>query len=81
MKKGHYLLLAALLGGLRLGNTTSAACQTISFTDGSSFCFDIAKTGTDTYRAEVSSSRVSSNSLSCKLTLPNNNRVDLPNCQ
>ena len=47
MKKVHYLLLAALLGGLRLGNTTSAACQTIS----------------------------------CKLTLPNNNRVDLPNCQ
>ena len=64
-----------------LVNAAFAWCQTISFTDGSSFCFDIAKTGTDTYRAEVSSSRVSSNSLSCKLTLPNNNRVDLPNCQ
>lgn len=64
-----------------LANAAFAWCQTISFTDGSSFCFDIAKTGTDTYRAEVSSSRVSSNSLSCKLTLPNNNRVDLPNCQ
>ena len=64
-----------------LANAAFAWCQTISFTDGSSFCFDIAKTGTDTYRAEVSSSRVSSNSLSCKLTLPNNNRIDLPNCQ
>ena len=64
-----------------LANAAFAWCQTISFTDGSSFCFDIAKTGTDTYRAEVSSSRVSSSSLSCKLTLPNNNRVDLPNCQ
>lgn len=64
-----------------LANAAFAWCQTISFTDGSSFCFDIAKTGTDTYRAEVSSSRVSSSSLSCKLTLPNNNRIDLPNCQ
>ena len=64
-----------------LANAAFAWCQTISFTDGSSFCFDIAKTGTDTYRAEVSSSRVSSNSLGCKLTLPNNNRIDLPNCQ
>lgn len=64
-----------------LVNAAFAWCQTISFTDGSSFCFDIAKTGTDTYRAEVSSSRVSSSSLSCKLTLPNNNRIDLPNCQ
>ena len=81
MKKVHYLLLAAMLPVAGLANAVFAWCQTISFTDGSSFCFDIAKTGTDTYRAEVSSSRVSSNSLSCKLTLPNNNRVDLPNCQ
>ena len=81
MKKVHYLLLAAMLPVAGLANAAFAWCQTISFTDGSSFCFDIAKTGTDTYRAEVSSSRVSSNSLSCKLTLPNNNRVDLPNCQ
>ena len=81
MKKVHYLLLAAMLPVVGLANSAFAWCQTISFTDGSSFCFDIAKTGTDTYRAEVSSSRVSSNSLSCKLTLPNNNRVDLPNCQ
>ena len=81
MKKVHYLLLAAMLPVVGLANAAFAWCQTISFTDGSSFCFDIAKTGTDTYRAEVSSSRVSSNSLSCKLTLPNNNRVDLPNCQ
>ena len=81
MKKVHYLLLAAMLPVAGLANEAFAWCQTISFTDGSSFCFDIAKTGTDTYRAEVSSSRVSSNSLSCKLTLPNNNRVDLPNCQ
>ncbi|MBB1557469.1 MAG: hypothetical protein HG439_003220 [candidate division SR1 bacterium] len=81
MKKVHYLLLAAVLPVAGLANSAFAGCQTISFTDGSSFCFDIAKTGTDTYRAEVSSSRVSSNSLSCKLTLPNNNRVDLPNCQ
>ena len=81
MKKVHYLLLAALLGGLRLGNTTSAACQTISFTDGSSFCFDISKNGYDNYRAEVSSSRLGSSSLSCTLTLPNNSRVNLPNCQ
>jgi len=81
MKKVHYLLLAAMLPVAGLANSAFAWCQTISFTDGSSFCFDIAKTGTDTYRAEVSSSRVSSNSLSCKLTLPNNNRVDLPNCQ
>ena len=81
MKKVHYLLLAAMLPVAGLVNAAFAWCQTISFTDGSSFCFDIAKTGTDTYRAEVSSSRVSSNSLSCKLTLPNNNRVDLPNCQ
>ena len=81
MKKVHYLLLAAMLPLAGLANAAFAWCQTISFTDGSSFCFDIAKTGTDTYRAEVSSSRVSSSSLSCKLTLPNNNRVDLPNCQ
>ena len=81
MKKVHYLLLAAMLPVAGLANAAFAWCQTISFTDGSSFCFDIAKTGTDTYRAEVSSSRVSSSSLSCKLTLPNNNRVDLPNCQ
>ena len=81
MKKVHYLLLAAMLPVAGLANAAFAWCQTISFTDGSSFCFDIAKTGTDTYRAEVSSSRVSSNSLSCKLTLPNNNRIDLPNCQ
>ncbi len=81
MKKVHYLLLAAMLPVAGLSNAAFAWCQTISFTDGSSFCFDIAKTGTDTYRAEVSSSRVSFNSLSCKLTLPNNNRVDLPNCQ
>ncbi len=81
MKKVHYLLLAAMLPVAGLVNAAFAWCQTISFTDGSSFCFDIAKTGTDTYRAEVSSSRVSSNSLSCKLTLPNNNRIDLPNCQ
>lgn len=81
MKKVHYLLLAAMLPVAGLANAAFASCQTISFTDGSSFCFDIAKTGTDTYRAEVSSSRVSSNSLSCKLTLPNNNRIDLPNCQ
>lgn len=81
MKKVHYLLLAAMLPVVGLANAAFAWCQTISFTDGSSFCFDIAKTGTDTYRAEVSSSRVSSNSLSCKLTLPNNNRIDLPNCQ
>ncbi|MBF0932107.1 MAG: hypothetical protein HXJ92_01735 [candidate division SR1 bacterium] len=81
MKKVHYLLLTAMLPVAGLANAAFAGCQTISFTDGSSFCFDIAKTGTDTYRAEVSSSRVSSNSLSCKLTLPNNNRVDLPNCQ
>ena len=81
MKKVHYLLLTAMLPVAGLANAAFAWCQTISFTDGSSFCFDIAKTGTDTYRAEVSSSRVSSNSLSCKLTLPNNNRVDLPNCQ
>ena len=75
MKKVHYLLLAAMLPVAGLVNAAFAWCQTISFTDGSSFCFDIAKTGTDTYRAEVSSSRVSSNSLSCKLTLPNNNRI------
>ena len=81
MKKVHYLLLAAMLPVAGLANAAFAWCQTISFTDGSSFCFDIAKTGTDTYRAEVSSSRVSSSSLSCKLTLPNNNRIDLPNCQ
>ena len=81
MKKVHYLLLAAMLPVVGLANAAFAWCQTISFTDGSSFCFDIAKTGTDTYRAEVSSSRVSSSSLSCKLTLPNNNRIDLPNCQ
>ena len=81
MKKVHYLLLAAMLPVAGMANAAFAWCQTISFTDGSSFCFDIAKTGTDTYRAEVSSSRVSSNSLSCKLTLPNNNRIDLPNCQ
>ena len=81
MKKVHYLLLAAMLPVAGLANAAFAWCQTISFTDGSSFCFDIAKTGTDTYRAEVSSSRVSSNSLGCKLTLPNNNRIDLPNCQ
>ena len=81
MKKVHYLLLAAMLPVAGLVNAAFAWCQTISFTDGSSFCFDIAKTGTDTYRAEVSSSRVSSSSLSCKLTLPNNNRIDLPNCQ
>ena len=81
MKKVHYLLLAAMLPVAGLANAAFAWCQTISFTDGSSFCFDIAKTGTDTYRAEVSSSRVSSNSLSCKLTLPNNNRIYLPNCQ
>ena len=81
MKKVHYLLLAAMLPVAGLVNAAFAWCQTISFTDGSSFCFDIAKTGTDTYRAEVSSSHVSSNSLSCKLTLPNNNRIDLPNCQ
>ena len=81
MKKVHYLLLAAMLPVAGLANAAFAWCQTISFTDGSSFCFDIAKTGTDTYRAEVSSSRVSSNSLSCKLTLPDNNRIDLPNCQ
>ena len=81
MKKVHYLLLAVMLPVAGLANAAFAWCQTISFTDGSSFCFDIAKTGTDTYRAEVSSSRVSSNSLSCKLTLPNNNRIDLPNCQ
>ena len=81
MKKVHYLLLTAMLPVAGLANAAFAWCQTISFTDGSSFCFDIAKTGTDTYRAEVSSSRVSSNSLSCKLTLPNNNRIDLPNCQ
>ena len=81
MKKVHYLLLAAMLPVTGLANAAFAWCQTISFTDGSSFCFDIAKTGTDTYRAEVSSSRVSSSSLSCKLTLPNNNRIDLPNCQ
>ena len=81
MKKVHYLLLATMLPVAGLANAAFAWCQTISFTDGSSFCFDIAKTGTDTYRAEVSSSRVSSNSLSCKLTLPNNNRIDLPNCQ
>ena len=81
MKKVHYLLLAAMLPVAGLANAAFAWCQTISFTDGSSFCFDIAKTGTDTYRAEISSSRVSSSSLSCKLTLPNNNRIDLPNCQ
>ena len=81
MKKVHYLLLAAMLPVAGLANAAFAWCQTISFTDGSSLCFDIAKTGTDTYRAEVSSSRVSSSSLSCKLTLPNNNRIDLPNCQ
>ena len=81
MKKVHYLLLAAMLPVAGMANAAFAWCQTISFTDGSSFCFDIAKTGTDTYRAEVSSSRVSSSSLSCKLTLPNNNRIDLPNCQ
>lgn len=81
MKKVHYLLLAAMLPVAGLANAAFAWCQTISFTDGSSFCFDIAKTGTDTYRAEVSSSRVGSNSLSCKLTFPNNNRIDLPNCQ
>lgn len=81
MKKVHYLLLAAMLPVAGLANAAFAWCQTITFTDGSSFCFDIVKTGTDIYRAEVSSSRVSSNSLSCKLTLPNNNRIDLPNCQ
>ena len=60
--------------------SASASCQDIRFNDGSRFCFDIKKVNSSTYDAQVSSKSTSS-SISCSLTLPNNRTVSLSNCE
>ena len=60
--------------------SASASCQDIRFNDGSRFCFDIKKVNSSTYDAQVSSKSTSS-SISCSLTLPNNRVVSLSNCE
>ena len=60
--------------------TASASCQDIRFSDGSRFCFDIKKVDSKTFDAQVSSKSTSS-SISCTLTLPNNRTVTLSNCE
>ena len=60
--------------------SASASCQDIRFSDGSRFCFDIKKIDSRTFEAQVSSKSTSS-SISCNLTLPNNRSVSLSNCE
>ena len=60
--------------------TASASCQDIRFSDGGRFCFDIKRIDSKTFEAQVSSKSTSS-SISCTLTLPNNKTVSLSNCE
>ena len=80
MKK--LLLLATFLVGWMcfFSWTASASCQDVRFSDGSRFCFDIRKIDSKTFEAQVSSKSTSS-SISCTLTLPNNRTVTLSNCE
>ena len=60
--------------------SASASCQDIRFSDGSRFCFDIKRINSSTFEAQVSSKSTSS-SISCNLTLPDNRSVSLNNCE
>lgn len=82
LKTGVYSFLTLILCyGLGFWlNNGYAACQEISFGDNQSFCFDIKKTNTDFFHAEISNIKWNLQRLTCSLILPNDDRVELKKC-
>lgn len=79
MKK-KFLLLWLLVAGFLFSAQSSAACQTVKFSNGDNFCFDITKQSSTTFQA-ITSSRSLTSSLTCQLTLPDKKVVELANCE